>query len=161
MGCRAFHGKWAKAAQDAAPRDLQVNFLLDTNACIALINGKPSCVRRRFQTAIATGGKVFVPSIVAFELWYGAAKSSQPEANRQRLGAFFAGPIAPLAFDDEDAQSAGAIRAALEVLGKPIGAYDLLIAGQALQRKFTLVTANVTKFARVKGLAWQDWSKPS
>jgi tRNA(fMet)-specific endonuclease VapC len=136
-----------------------VNFLLDTNACIALINGKPSSVRRQFQTVIASGGKMFVSSFVPFELWYGASKSSQPEANRQRLGAFFAGPITILPFDDEDAQAAGAIRAALEVLGKPIGAYDLLIAGQALQRKFTLVTANVTEFARVKGLVWQDWSK--
>jgi len=138
-----------------------VNYLLDTNACIALINGKPDAVRSRLRTAIARRGKVFVSSIVAFELWNGVAKSSQPEANRQRLGAFFAGPIALLGFDEEDAQSAGAIRAALEVLGKPIGAYDLLIAGQALQRKFTLVTANARKFARVKGLAWQDWSRPS
>jgi len=138
-----------------------VNYLLDTNACIALINGKPDAVRSRLRTAIARRGKVFVSSIVAFELWNGVAKSSQPEANRQRLGAFFAGPIALLGFDEEDAQSAGAIRAALEVLGKPIGAYDLLIAGQAVQRKFTLVTANARKFARVKGLAWQDWSRPS
>jgi len=136
-----------------------VNYLLDTNACIALINGQPSSVRRRFRRATAEGGKVFVSSIVAFELWYGVAKSLQPEANRQRLRAFFAGPIALLDFDDEDAQSAGAIRAALEVLGKPIGAYDLLVAGQALHCKFTLITANVAEFARVKGLAWQDWSK--
>jgi tRNA(fMet)-specific endonuclease VapC len=47
----------------------------------------------------------------------------------------------------------------MEILGKPIGAYDLLIAGQALQRKYTLVTARVKEFARVKGLTWQDWSK--
>jgi predicted nucleic acid-binding protein len=39
--------------------------------------------------------------------------------------------------------------------------YLLLIAGQARQRKFTLVTPNAGEFARVKGLAWQDWSKPS
>jgi len=138
-----------------------VNYLLDTNACIALINGKPASVRSRFRTAIATGDKMFIPSIVAFELWYGVAKSSQPEANRQRLAAFFAGPIALLPFDEEDAQSAGAIRAALEARGKPIGAYDLLIAGQALRRKFTLVTANVREFGRIKGLAWEDWSKAS
>ena len=138
-----------------------MNYLLDTNACIALINGKPTSVRSRFRAAIAAGGKVYVSSIVAFEFWYGVSKSSQPETNRQRLGAFLAGAIAPLAFDDEDAQSAGAIRAALEAQGKPIGAYDLLIAGQALRRRYTLVTANVTEFARVKGLAWQDWSKPS
>ena len=138
-----------------------MNFLLDTNACIALMKGEPAAVRIRFRTTFAAGGKVFIPSIVAFELWYGVSKSSQPEANRQRLQAFIAAPVALLAFDDEDAQSAGAIRAALEVLGKPIGAYDVLIAGQALARKFTLVTANFKEFARVKGLAWQDWSKPT
>ncbi len=136
-----------------------MNYLLDTNACIALIKGKPASVRTRLRTAVAAGGKVYVSSIVAFELWYGVSKSSQSEANRQRLGAFLAGAIALLAFDDEDARSAGAIRAAWEALGKPIGAYDLLIAGQALQRKLTLVTANVTEFARVKGLTWQDWTK--
>jgi tRNA(fMet)-specific endonuclease VapC len=48
----------------------------------------------------------------------------------------------------------------LEADGKPIGAYDLLIAGQVLRNKFTLVTSNVREFARVKGLAWQDWGKP-
>ncbi len=136
-----------------------MNYLLDTNACIALINGQPSSVRARFQTAIAGGGKMFVSTVAAFELWYGVAKSSRPEANRRRLLAFFDGPISPLPFDDDDAQAAGAIRAALEALGKPIDAYDLLIAGQARRLKFTLVTANVTEFARVKGLAWQDWSK--
>jgi tRNA(fMet)-specific endonuclease VapC len=138
-----------------------VNYLLDTNACIAVINGKPSAVRARFRAVIAAGDKVLVSSVAAFELCYGVAKSSKPEANRQRLVTFFDGPIQPLAFDHEDAEAAGAVRAALEAVGKPIGAYDLLIAGQALRRKFTLVTANVTEFARVKGLTWQDWSKPS
>lgn len=138
-----------------------MTFLLDTNACIALINGKPASVRNRFQAAIAAGDVVLVSSVVAFELWYGVAKSARPQANRQRLAAFFAGPVGPLTFDEEDGQAAGEIRASLEVLGKPIGAYDLLIAGQAKRRKFVLVTANVAAFARLKGLMWQDWSKPA
>jgi tRNA(fMet)-specific endonuclease VapC len=136
-----------------------VNYLLDTNACIALINGKPVSVRARFRKAIAAEKKVFVSSVVSFELWYGAAKSSRPEANQQRLQAFFAGPITPLAFEDEDAQAGGTIRAALEAEGKPIGAYDLLIAGQALRHGLTLVTANVSEFARIRGLTWQNWGK--
>jgi tRNA(fMet)-specific endonuclease VapC len=65
-----------------------------------------------------------------------------------------------LPFEEEDAKVAGEVRAALEADGKPIGAYDLLIAGQALRSKFTLVTSNVSGFSRVKGLAWQDWGKP-
>jgi tRNA(fMet)-specific endonuclease VapC len=137
-----------------------VTHLLDTNACIALINGRPAGVRTRFQKAVAGGATVLVSSIVAFELWYGVAKSSHQEANRRRLEAFFAGPLAMLPFKEEDAQVAGAVRAALEADGKPIGAYDLLIAGQVLRNKFTLVTSNVSEFERVKGLAWQDWGEP-
>ena len=137
-----------------------MNYLLDTNACIALINGKPASVRSRFQKAMETNSEVLVSAIAAFELWYGVAKSSRQETNQQRLQAFFAGPITLLPFEDEDARAAGALRGALEAIGKPIEAYDLLIAGQALRHKITLVTANVSEFARIKGLDWQDWGKP-
>lgn len=128
-----------------------MNYLLDTNACIALINGKPASVRARFRK-VDTGANIFVPSIVSFELWYGIAKSSLKEPNTKRLEAFFAGPIAVLPFDQDDARMAGSVRAALEISGKSIGAYDLLIASQALRHKLTLVTANVSEFARVKEL---------
>jgi tRNA(fMet)-specific endonuclease VapC len=134
-------------------------YLLDTNACIALINGKPAAVRVRFQKELAGGAEMLVPSVVAFELWYGVAKSSRQEANASLLETFFAGPVSLLAFESEDAQSAGQVRAAMEASGKPIGAYDVLIAGQALRRKLTLVTANVREFRRVEGLRWEDWGK--
>ena len=138
-----------------------MNYLLDTNACIALINGAPAVVRARFQKVTAAGAKVFVPSVVVFELWYGVSKSSRQEFNTKRLRTFFLGPIVVLPFEEGDAKIAGAVRANLEASGKSIGAYDLLIAGQALQRQLTVVTANVSEFSRVRGLAWQDWAKPS
>ena len=137
-----------------------MDYLLDTNACIALINGEPPTVRARLQKATSSGAHILVSSIAAFELWYGVAKSSRQEFNRKRLETFFAGPILALAFEDEDSRVAGTVRAALETAGKPIGAYDLLIAGQALRHGLTLVTANVSEFSRVKGLNWQDWAKP-
>jgi predicted nucleic acid-binding protein len=40
--------------------------------------------------------------------------------------------LVPVPLDDEDAFEAGALRAELESKGKPIGAYDVLIAGQGL-----------------------------
>ena len=132
-------------------------YLLDTNACIAVINGKPRSVRTRLQREFEAQARVFVPVVVAFELWYGVAKSARAAANAQLLTTFLAGPLEPLAFDDEDAKVAGAVRASLEGAGKPIGAYDLLIAGQALRHKLTLVTANSREFGRVKGLKWEDW----
>jgi tRNA(fMet)-specific endonuclease VapC len=137
-----------------------VNYLLDTNACIALINRTSIAVRSRFQRAARGGAQIYVPSVVAFELWYGVEKSVRQGLNTQRLEAFLAGPIILISFEEQDARVAGSIRAALQASGTTIGAYDTLIAGQALARQLTLVTANVSEFSRVKGLAWQDWAKP-
>jgi tRNA(fMet)-specific endonuclease VapC len=136
-----------------------VNYLLDTNACIALINGTPAAVRARFDKVIDRGAQVLVPTVAAFELWYGVAKSARPETNARTVETFFAGPVRLLAFEEEDARRADAVRAALEIAGKPIGAYDVLIAGQALCHRLTLVTANAKEFGRIKGLLWEDWGK--
>jgi len=95
-----------------------------------------------------------------YELWYGVYKSTREEFNSKRLQTFLAGPMILLSFEDDDAKSAGSIRASLETSGRPIGAYDVLIAGQALRHKLTLVTANVAGFSRVRNLDWEDWAKP-
>ena len=133
-------------------------YLLDTNACIALINGTEANVRRRFQRAVARQSVVLLSSIVAFELWYGVAKSQRKDSNRQRLEAFFAGPLEWALFDEDDAQAAGTVRAELETAGTPIGAYDVLLAGQARRRGAILVTSNTKEFVRVAGLKWEDWA---
>jgi tRNA(fMet)-specific endonuclease VapC len=138
-----------------------VNYLLDTNACIALINGKPPSARIRFAKAVDAGSTVFVPAAALFELWYGVFKSSRPQMNMERLEAFLAGPVSLLHFAGLDARTAGELRATLEKAGRPIGAYDLLIAGQALQHNLALVTANLKEFGRVQGLVWEDWGKTS
>ena len=101
---------------------------------------------------------MLVSSVVAFELWYGVAKSQRKEANTQRLQAFLAGPLEWTQFDEEDAREAGMVRAELEIAGRPIGAYDVLIAGQARRRGATLVTCIVEEFDRVAGLKWEDWA---
>ena len=136
-----------------------MNYLLDTNACIALINGKPIAVRHRFQKAIEAGAQINVSAVAVFELWYGVEKSEQKEANTNRLQIFLAGPVTLTPFEEDDAKNAGTIRASLEKVGRPIGAYDLLIAGQAVHHNMTLVTANSKEFRRVKGLVWEDWAK--
>jgi tRNA(fMet)-specific endonuclease VapC len=138
-----------------------MNYLLDTNACIALINGRPAVVRARMAEVLKAGASLSVSSVTAFELWYGVEKSSRPAVNAGRLAAFFAGPAGLVTFDEQDARVAGTVRAQLEAKGRPTGAYDLLIAGQALARKLTLVTANISEFRRVEGLAWEDWAASS
>jgi tRNA(fMet)-specific endonuclease VapC len=136
-----------------------VNFLLDTNACIALINGDRASVRNKVQRSIHSGDQFFVSSISTYELWYGVFKSSRTDFNANRLEAFLSGSVSVLEFDDEDARAAGSIRAGLEKRGRLIGVYDLLLAGQAIRHQMILITANVSEFSRVKDLQWQDWAK--
>lgn len=135
-----------------------MNYLLDTNAVVALLRNKPARVRERYRQAEADGDCFALSSVVLFELWYGVAKSSQVPENTERLRVLLSGDLDLLDFDDEDARTAGQVRAALEKAGAPIGAYDLLIAGQALRRGLTVVTANTSEFSRVAGLSWQDWT---
>jgi tRNA(fMet)-specific endonuclease VapC len=138
-----------------------VNYLLDTNAVIALLKNHPPSVRSRLRGVVSEGASIAVPSVALYELWYGVARSERRNENAERLRVFLSGDITIIPFDDEDAAAAGDLRAALEAAGTPIGPYDLLIAAQALRGGTTLVTANVSEFARVRGLLWQDWTAAS
>jgi tRNA(fMet)-specific endonuclease VapC len=135
-----------------------VSYLLDTNAVIALLKNQPATFRKRMRRAVSKDAAVAVSSIVLFELWYGVARSGRPRENAERLRVFLAGGIDVVPFTQEDAATAGEVRAALEAAGTPIGPYDLLIAAQALRAGATLVTANVSEFGRVPRLLWQDWT---
>jgi tRNA(fMet)-specific endonuclease VapC len=86
------------------------------------------------------------------------ARSARRRENAERLRVFLSGGVAALPFTEDDAVTAGDLRTTLEAAGTPIGPYDLLIAAQALRRDATLVTANVTEFARVPSLRWQNWA---
>ena len=136
-----------------------MNYLLDTNAVVALLRDRPATVRERYRKATSSGDGFALSSVVLFELWYGVAKSSQVAENTERLRVLLAGDLDLLDFDDEDAKTAGHVSAALEQAGNPIGAYDVLIAAQALRRGLTVVTANTSEFGRVTGLSWQDWTR--
>jgi tRNA(fMet)-specific endonuclease VapC len=136
-----------------------VSYLLDTSAVVAVLRNKPAMVRERLRQAMTEQLPVTVPTVVLYELWYGVARSTHRRENTERLRTFLSGDIGVASFEEEDAAIAGELRATLQAEGNPIGPYDLLIAAQALRAGATLVTVNVAEFARVPGLAWQDWSR--
>jgi tRNA(fMet)-specific endonuclease VapC len=131
---------------------------LDTNIVIAAINQRMPKVRARLMRTLMDNTIVGIPAIVLFELWYGIKRSARPQENTAALTAFLALDVSPWPFEQDDAEEAGEIRAALERMGKPIGPYDVLIAAQARRRGATLVTANAREFVRVPGLKTEDWA---
>jgi tRNA(fMet)-specific endonuclease VapC len=115
-------------------------------------------VTAQLNRALARGDEVAISAVVLFELWYGVASSHRPEENAELLRIFLAANIRVLDFGSDDAAVAGELRRALERAGTPVGAYDLLIAAQAVRRGATLVTSNTVEFSRVPNLDLADWA---
>lgn len=63
-----------------------------------------------------------------------------------------------LSWDTAAVDATAAIRADLAARGTPIGANDASIAGHAIAAGAVLVTHNSREFARVAGLALEDWA---
>ncbi|MFH1571840.1 MAG: type II toxin-antitoxin system VapC family toxin [Gemmatimonadota bacterium] len=129
-------------------------YLLDTNACIAVLNGTSPVLAGRMRQCDPPA--VVVCSVVKAELLYGARRSARVAQNLDLLKRFFE-PLTCLPFDDACAEHYGTIRADLEAQGVPIGGNDLLIAATARAHDATLVTRNSREFGRVAGLRHEDW----
>ncbi len=131
-----------------------MRYLLDANAVISLLNQPDGAVAGRVRSHDPS--EVALSVIAVEELYDGAFRSKRQEHNVGLVDGLL---FEVVGFDREDAREAGEIRAELARRGLPIGRYDLLIAGQARARDFTLVTANVDEFRRVDRLVVQDWSE--
>ena len=132
-------------------------YLLDTNACIVYLNRRVSSVRQRLENL--SPQDVAVCSIVKAELFYGAMKSNNPERSLAKQQEFL-NQFVSLPFDDQAAMIYSRIRAQLEALGTPIGAYDMQIAAIAIANNLILVTHNTREFRRVLRLRFEDWELP-
>jgi tRNA(fMet)-specific endonuclease VapC len=82
-----------------------VSYLLDTNVCIALINGKSDQVRQHYAQATRRNAELFTSPIVAHELWYGVAKSDRVPQNSNRLATFLGRDVVLLGYTNQDARS--------------------------------------------------------
>jgi tRNA(fMet)-specific endonuclease VapC len=129
-------------------------YLLDTNACIRILNGSSQKLAARLRSH--EPALIHLCAIVKAELLYGAHHSQRAAENLRLLSRFF-GTFTSLAFDDLAAEQYGVIRSQLARAGTLIGPNDLMIAAVALANRLTLVTHNVKEFSRVVGLVYEDW----
>ncbi len=127
-------------------------YLLDTNIVIALVNNRSPLLMQRIRSHEPK--EICISSIVSHELFYGAFKSQRIKANIDLVDSL---QFEVIEFGKEDARQAGEIRAHLALEGKPIGPYDILIAGQAKSQGMVLVTHNIKEFNRIPGLLIEDW----
>ena len=134
-----------------------LRYLLDTNIVIYVLKRRPVEVLSTFN---ANASRMAISSITLAELLHGAEKSSRVSENLSTIEDFCS-RLVVLPYGAKAAQHYGAIRAALEKLGQPIGVNDLHIAGHARSEGLVLVTNNVSEFLRVPALEVENWVHPS
>lgn len=130
-----------------------MKLILDTNTCVYALKLHGRVVDRLREHLPDDLG---VTIITVAELWFGARKSVRPVATRREIDAFLE-PLGVLPFDRAAADAYADIRFDLERTGRPIGERDLMIASIASARSLTVVTHNLTEFARVPHLKTEDW----
>ena len=132
--------------------------MLDTDTCILLMRGESPALAAKVQ---AVPLQQQVMSAVTFaELTYGvqvsaAAKRKQNQSVLDSLVLH----LAVLDWPQDAAKHYAEIRADLKKRGAQLGAADLMIAAHARAMGAIVVNNNVKDFARVKGLAVENWTK--
>ncbi|CAN5258412.1 type II toxin-antitoxin system VapC family toxin [soil metagenome] len=128
-------------------------YLLDTNILSDLMRNPQGAVR--FALNGIPSDQVFTSVVAAAEIRFGAAKRGSARLSRQAEIVLGGMTIQP--FAEPGDQAYADLRCALEAVGRPIGAFDMLIAAHALATDAILVTDNTREFERVPGLKIENW----
>jgi predicted nucleic acid-binding protein len=131
-----------------------MSFLIDTDICSAHLRQVAPVVSRVLQYS----GHLFVSALSVGELYTWTLRRNAPRRYSQILHGFLS-DVAILDVDRDVARMFGRVRAESFDRGKPIAAFDMMIAATALAHDLTLVTHNARHFAAVPGLGVVDWMK--
>ena len=130
-----------------------LKYMLDTNIVIYTMKNRPTQVRRLFNQH---QGQMCISAVTLGELVFGAEHSQQVERNLTDIETMIA-RLEVLPFDTIASYHFGQIRARLYSIGKPIGPFDMMIAGHARSTGLILVTNNLNEFKRVQGIMLENW----
>lgn len=127
-----------------------MEILLDTDILIDLLRGSEE-VTQKINQLEGRGTLLSTSTLNAFELFYGAYKTSNREENVEATRTL----LDRLIIHDLDmaaSEKAGEVQAYLEEEGTPLEFRDTLIASVALTQNITLYTRNTRHFQRIPRL---------
>jgi tRNA(fMet)-specific endonuclease VapC len=131
-----------------------MKYLLDTCVISDFIKGEPNTLNRIKNTSPSD---IAVSTITTMEIEYGLALNSKLANTIKPLINDFLTAVHIIPFTTQDGNEAAIARALLKQQGNPIGSYDILLAGTALNHKLIIVTSNLKEFTRVPGLKFENW----
>jgi len=130
-------------------------YLIDSDILIYSLKNQP-LVRQRFKEKASIPKAI---SVISYgELYYGAKKSIQVEKNLaivRRISELFSIINTTKSIMETFAD----LKTDLQIKGKIISDFDLIIAATALSFNYILVTNNEKHFSRIPSLQIENWTK--
>ena len=126
--------------------------LLDTDVAIELLRGNAHAL----DCLAKCEDEIFVSTVSASELYFGAYHSKRVEKNVRAVDEFLR-QFPRLTLSDETARVFGEQKQRLQERSSQVGALDLLIASIALANDCRIVTGNARHFKKIEGIALLDW----
>jgi len=130
-------------------------YLLDTNIISYWMRGDPQLI---IKIKSYSPSDLSLSTITLAEVYYGIEKSPVKKKERRLKIEYIKSELDIFPFNEQAAQKYGALRAALEKLGKPISERDTQIASIALANRLCIVTHNTKEFGRIAKLKVEDWT---
>jgi predicted nucleic acid-binding protein len=127
---------------------------IDSDLLVAILRGNADAQSKMDE--LDTEGRNATTSINAFEIFYGAARSSKREKNLDEAKRMIS-RLEVMPLDIESANKAAVVAADLAEKGEQIDFRDVLVAGIALTNELSLVTKNARHFARIRNLTLESW----
>lgn len=127
-------------------------YLLDTDICVSLLKNLYKIREKVMEIGLSN---CYVSEITIAELFYGASKSQRKAkqiADVYEILKLF--KVLPVYYSLE---LYGDVKAYLELSGKRIDDFDLLIGTSAVYSKMIMVSGNTNHFARIPNIALENW----
>ena len=132
-----------------------MRYLLDANVLVHWANDVSGAERIAAKVGEQPPGQVILSSITAHELRFMILRAKASAKHVASLAAIVLEfPVEH--FDLPAAHAAADVRLQMERIGKPLGVFDMLLAGHA-RRLGAIVVTDDEDFARVPGLKTENW----
>ncbi|TAK73286.1 MAG: type II toxin-antitoxin system VapC family toxin [Gammaproteobacteria bacterium] len=131
-----------------------MKYLLDTCVISDFIKGEQGTL---IKIKSMSPKDICISTVTIMEIQFGLMLNPARAQKIKHVIHDFTATIHIIDFNQDDAKEAAIIRSLLKQKGCPIGSYDVLLAGTALNRKLTLISANLKEFNRVEKLMLENW----
>jgi len=119
-----------------------------------IIQGEKGTFDLRKWVASRPNDQFELAAITVAELWHGVERATGTHRiTRERYLQAVLETVPIIPYTEQTAYEHARIWAELEVSGKIIGFYDLIVGATALERRSQVATFNKRHFARIKGLS--------